>query len=215
MDDLPEKGAKLQVDGTYAIIPHVPGGLITSGELSHLAQVALKYNARLKITSQQRIALIGIKKEDIDKVWEDLGMKVGGLNGSCVKAAKFCPGNAYCKKGERDTLGIGMDINEKFLGIPTPNKMKIGISGCLNSCANSSLRDIGLIGTRKGWKIMVGGCGGRKPRVGSLLIKDLNDEEALSLVQQVIDYYKTQDTHKRLGLLIEKEGWLGFIKALY
>ncbi|MBU4547902.1 MAG: NAD(P)/FAD-dependent oxidoreductase, partial [Euryarchaeota archaeon] len=124
-------------------------------------------------------------------------------------------GNAYCKKGERDTLGIGMDINEKFLGIPTPNKMKIGISGCLNSCANSSLRDIGLIGTRKGWKIMVGGCGGRKPRVGSLLIKDLNDEEALSLVQQVIDYYKTQDTHKRLGLLIEKEGWLGFIKALY
>ncbi len=214
MEDFPEKGAKLQRDGTYALIPHVPGGLITPEELSHLAQVALKYKAWLKITSQQRIALIGIKKEDIDKVWDDLDMKVGGLNGPCVKAARFCPGKAYCQKGERDTLKIGMDINEKFLGISTPNKVKIGISGCHNSCADSALRDIGLIGTRKGWKMMVGGSGGRKPRIGSLLIKDLNDEEALSLVRKVIDYYKVQDTPWRLGLLIEKEGWLGFIKVL-
>ncbi|MCK9150713.1 NAD(P)/FAD-dependent oxidoreductase [Methanobacterium alcaliphilum] len=214
MMDIPEKGAKLQLDGKFAIIPHIPGGMLDAETLNEISKVAEKYELTLKITSATRIALIGIEKEDIDKIWEELDMKIGGFNGKCVKSAKFCLGTTHCNKGLQDSVKLGLEINKTFLGIETPNKVKIGISGCSNSCSQSAFKDIGLIGTKNGWKILIGGNGGRKPKIGDLLNKDLSNEEAIDFINRVISYYRKQDTKKRLGGLIDHRGWYEFIEGL-
>ncbi|MGB9978378.1 NAD(P)/FAD-dependent oxidoreductase [Methanobacterium sp.] len=211
-ENIPEKGAVIQKDlETYAIIPYIPGGLVDPATLIKIANIAEKYNAKtLKVTSNQRIAIIGIKFEDIDKIWEDLGMKPGGFIGKRVRSAKFCPGTTHCKKGEQNAIEMGMKIDERYQGIELPNKIKIGVSGCQNSCAESAVKDIGLIGTKNGWNLLVGGNCGIKPMIGQILARDLQDEEILELIGKIIDYYKENEEQKRLGRFINKIGFEKF-----
>ncbi len=211
-ENIPEKGAVIQKDlETYAIIPYIPGGLIDPATLIKIANIAEKYNAKtLKVTSNQRIAIIGIKYEDIDKIWKDLNMKPGGFIGKRVRSAKFCPGTTYCKKSEQDAVKMGMKIDENFQGMELPNKIKIGVSGCKNSCAESAVKDIGLIGTKKGWNLLVGGTCGIKPMIGQVLAKNLQDEEVLRFITKIIGYYKENEGNKRLGRFINKIGFEKF-----
>ena len=211
-ENIPEKGAVIQKDmETYAIIPYIPGGLVDPATLIKIANIAEKYNAKtLKVTSNQRIAIMGIKYEDIDKIWKDLDMKPGGFIGKKVRSAKFCPGTTYCKKGEQDAVKIGMEIDENFQGMELPNKIKIGVSGCKNSCAESAVKDIGLIGTKKGWNLLVGGTCGIKPMIGQILAKNLSDEEVLAIIAKIIGYYKENEENKRLGRFINKMGFEKF-----
>ncbi len=139
MKDLLDKGAVLQRDKeTYAIAPHVPAGLITSNQLRKLADVADKYNvSAIKITAAQRIALVGLKEEDIDSVWNDLGMKPGAAIGLCVRSIKTCPGTTFCKRGFRDSVKMGLALDDRYHGMNLPNKLKIGVSGCPNSCSDN------------------------------------------------------------------------------
>ena len=211
-ENIPEKGAVIQKDmETYAIIPYIPGGLVDPATLIKIANIAEKYNAKiLKVTSNQRIAIMGIKYGDIDKIWKDLDMKPGGFIGKKVRSAKFCPGTNYCKKGEQDAVKIGMEIDENFQGMELPNKIKIGVSGCKNSCAESAVKDIGLIGTKKGWNLLVGGTCGIKPMIGQILAKNLSDEEVLAIIAKIIGYYKENEENKRLGRFINKMGFEKF-----
>jgi NAD(P)H-nitrite reductase large subunit len=211
-ENIPEKGAVIQKDlETYAIIPYIPGGLVDPATLIKIAKVAEKYNAKtLKVTSNQRIAIIGIKYEDIDKIWEDLDMKPGGFIGKKVRSTKFCPGTTHCKKGEQDAVKMGMKIDENFQGMELPNKIKIGVSGCKNSCAESAVKDIGLIGTKKGWNLLVGGTCGIKPMIGQIFAKNLQDEDVLEIISKIIEYYKENEKNKRLGRFINKIGFEEF-----
>jgi NAD(P)H-nitrite reductase large subunit len=215
-DNIPEKGAALQRDlETYAIIPYLPGGFISVEDLKKMVTTAEKYHANtFKITPEQRIAIIGLPEDDIDQIWEELGMKPGGFTGKVVRSAKFCPGTTYCKKGEQDSVKMGMAIDEKFLGRSLPNKAKIGVSGCPNSCAQSAVRDIGLIGTKKGWTVLMGGNSGRKPMIGQKIAKNLSHDEAINLIDNIFDLYEKSDTKKRLGYFIEKIGFKNFKKEL-
>jgi len=210
--DMLEKGAIAQRDGkTFAIAPHIPGGIIDTAGLRKIADIAEKYNAQaLKLTSAQRIAIVGIKPEDLDNVWADLGMKPGYALGLCVRSVKMCPGTTFCKRGQQDAVGIGLKLDEKNYGPELPSKMKIGVSGCLNSCAEHIIKDIGVVGTSKGWRITVGGSAGLKPRLGTTLSENLSDEEALDLVERVIAYYKRHATKKRIGEFIEEIGFEKF-----
>lgn len=204
--DVLEKGAIVQRDReTFAIAPHIPGGIITPAGLRKIADIAEKYNAKvLKITSAQRIAIVGIKPEDIDNVWKDLDMEPGHAIGLCVRSIKICPGTTFCKRGKQDSVGVGLKLDEKYHGMALPWKLKIGVSGCANSCAESAIKDIGLIGTAKGWKVLVGGCSGVKPRVGQLFAENLTDEEALSITDKILGYYKDHAGKQRLGDFIEE-----------
>ena len=208
VDNMPEKGAAVQRDEkTFAVIPHIPGGMIDPAGLRKIADVAERYNAKtLKITSEQRIAIIGVELDDIDQIWDDLDMEHGGFTGKRVRATKFCLGTTFCKKGEQDSVGMGMKLDERYHAMETPNKLKIGVSGCTNSCAESAVKDIGLIGNKKGWNLLVGGTSGRKPRIGDLIAKNLSDEDALNLIDSILNFYKGSDTKKRLGRFIEKMG---------
>jgi NAD(P)H-nitrite reductase large subunit len=169
--------------------------------------VAEKYQAKaLKFTSAQRIAIVGIQEKDIDSVWEDLGMKPGAAIGLCVRSIKFCPGTTFCKRGKGDSVGIGMKLDEKYHGMPLPSKFKIGVSGCPNCCAESWIKDLGLIGNAKGWRVVVGGNAGASPQIAQLLAQDLDDQKVLKVCDRIISYYKNLNIKKRFGRIIADRG---------
>ncbi|MBE0524048.1 MAG: NAD(P)/FAD-dependent oxidoreductase [Methanosarcinales archaeon] len=214
--DLLEKGAIVQRDKeTYAIAPHIPGGIIDVSTLRKIADVAEKYNAAaVKITSAQRMAIVGIKEADIDNVWTDLGMPTGAAIGLCVRSIKICPGTTFCKRGQQDSVGVGLKLDEKYHGMELPTKLKMGVSGCQNTCAESSIKDIGLIGTSKGWRLLAGGSSGIKPRLADIIAEELDDDVALKLVENIINFIKENGQKKRLGWVIEEMGLEEFKKKV-
>jgi NAD(P)H-nitrite reductase large subunit len=204
-----EKGAILQRDRqTYGIAPHLPCGVVTPATLRKLADAAEKYHVPLiKVTSAARIALLGLTEEQVDAVWADLGMEPGQVVGICVRSIKACPGTSFCKRGQQDSLKVGLELDARFHGRELPGKMKIGVSGCPFQCAETSFKDIGLVGTPKGWRVLVGGNGGANPRLANTLAQRIETSQAVSLVEKIIQYYQTQAQPKeRMGRMIERLG---------
>ncbi len=204
-----EKGAIIQRDKeTYAVAPHVPCGVITPETLRKIADVAEKYNcAACKITGAARIALVGLKEEDVDAVWADLGMDPGHAVGLCVRSIKVCPGTTFCKRGQQDSLSVGMKLDATYHGMDLPGKMKMGVSGCGFQCAETGFKDLGLVGTTKGWKVVVGGCGGAKPRISEPLVDGLSDDDAITTFEKVVDYFKANaKPNERIGRMIDRLG---------
>jgi len=206
---LGEKGTIIQRDKeTYAIAPHIPCGVVTPGLLRQIADVAEKYQAAaLKITGATRIAIVGIKEDDIDDVWNDLGMQQGHAVGLCVRSVRACPGTAFCRLGQQDALGIGLKLDERYHGRELPGKFKMSVSGCKLNCAESWVRDVGLVGQKDGWQITVGGNVGANPRIGKPLIDGLDDEQVLAAVEKILQSYsKEAKKGERLGKMIERIG---------
>ncbi len=208
--DLLEQGAIVQRDKeTYAIAPHIPGGIVTdSNLLRKIADVSDKYGCQaLKITSAQRIALVGIKPEDLEQAWADLGMDKGAAIGMCVRSVKICPGTIFCKRAKQDSVSLGLKLDELYHGRPLPSKLKMGVSGCPNSCAESAVKDIGMMGMPGGYVIFVGGLASGYGRVGQVLYKDKTEEEVLAIVARILDLYQYAGKHgQRLGRFIDKIG---------
>ncbi|WP_299982945.1 NAD(P)/FAD-dependent oxidoreductase [Desulfobacula sp.] len=198
---------------TYAIAPHIPCGIVKPEQLRKLADVAQKHNVSdLKITSAARIALIGIREDQVDEIWEDLGMDTGHATGLCVRSIKVCPGTTYCRLAKQDSLKMGMELDEAYHGMVLPSKMKMGVSGCKIQCAENCIKDISLYGTKDGWTIMIGGNGSARPRLADILAEDLSFKDARALVAKVMDYYKEHSKRERMGRMIERIG-LGTIKS--
>jgi NAD(P)H-nitrite reductase large subunit len=212
-----DKGVIIQRDKeTYAVAPHFPCGVVTPEILRNIADVAEKYDhAALKVTSAARIAIVGLKEEDIDSVWEDLHSSPGAAVGLCVRSVKACPGTTFCKRGLQDSLGVGMKLDEKYHGMEVPGKLKMGVSGCANQCAETCIKDVGLVGLKNGWKVFAGGNGGGRPRLAIEIAKDLNDDDALALIDKIVDYFKTNSNgRQRLGAMLEKTGFDEFKAAV-
>lgn len=208
-----QKGAILQRDKeSYAIAPHLSCGVVSPDQLRKIADVADKYNAAaLKITSAARIAIVGLKEEDIDNVWKDLEMTPGAAVGLCVRSIKACPGTTFCKRGMRDSLGMGMYLDETYHGMELPGKMKFGVSGCPNQCGETSVKDIGLVGKRSGWDVYVGGCAGGKPRLGDKIAEGLDDDEVKHLVEKIVGYCKENaNPRERIGRMLDRVGMEDF-----
>jgi NAD(P)H-nitrite reductase large subunit len=206
---LGEKGAILQRDKqTYAIAPHIPCGLVTPGLLRKIADVAEKYDVEaIKITGATRFALVGLKEQDIDAVWHDLGVGPGAAVGLCVRSIRTCPGIKYCRLAKQDALGVGLRLDETYHGMVLPNKMKMAVSGCKLNCAESVVRDIGLVGKAEGWTLLIGGNVGPKPRLATELTDALNDDDALALIERLVAFYQ-EDGKKgeRLGKMVDRAG---------
>lgn len=215
-DNLPEKGAIVQRDReTYAIAPHLPGGIVDPATLRRIADVAEKYGAAaLKMTSAQRIAIVGLKEEDLDEVWAELNMKPGAAIGLCVRSIKFCPGTTFCKQGKQDAVSLGLKLDEKYHGMPMPSKLKMAVSGCPNSCAEPAIKDIGLMGTAKGYTLMVGGSAAASPRLAEVIAREISEEQALETVDKIVSLYQNSGTKKRLGRFIEDIGLDEFKKQI-
>ena len=207
--DIAAKGAILQRDReTYTIAPHIPGGITTTDALRKICDVADKYGVKeLKLTSAQRIALFGIREEDLDAIWDDLDQQAGAAIGLCVRSVRICPGTTWCKRGVQDSVSLGLKIDAIYHAMQLPNKMKMGVSGCMVSCAETAVKDIGVMGTSKGWRILVGGNAGARPRLGDLLVDNVqNEEEVMAIIARIVDLYKKWPQEQRLGSIVEKIG---------
>jgi len=205
------KGAIVQRDmETYAIAPHIPGGIITDfAMLRKIADVAEKYQAQaIKLTMAQRVAIVGLKEEDIDKAWTELGTEKGAAIGLCVRSVKICPGTHFCKRAQQDSVTLGLALDEKYHGIELPSKFKIAVCGCANSCTEPAVKDLGIMGTPKGFTVMIGGNGGVRPRLADVLAQNIAAEDVLPLAEKIVAYYE-QNANKfeRLGRMIERIGW--------
>lgn len=213
------KGAILQRDKkTYAIVPRIPMGVLTPEMLEIIAKAARKYNIRIiKITSGQRIALVGLNPEDVKNIWKDLKMEVGPAEGLCVHYVQACPGTETCKFGQGDSLALAAKIEKMYVGKENfiPAKTKFGISGCMLNCAESYLRDFGAFCAPEGWTVVVGGNSGGRPRIGDVIAKKLSEEQALELIGKCIDYYaKNAKSRERMPRFIERVGAEEFKKAV-
>ena len=207
--DIVEKGAIVQRDRqTYAITPHLPAGLATPEQLEQIAAVARRFNARLKLSSAQRVMIIGLAEEDIDAAWADLdGLRRGRPFGPCVRSLKICPGTDFCKRGQQDSVALGLQLDERFQAKELPWKLKMSVSGCMNDCAEACIKDIALLGTPKGWHLQVGGNGGSAPRLSQRLLQHIaTKEEALAAVERLVEWFIAQNRKCRIGKLIDEVG---------
>ncbi|MGL4910806.1 MAG: NAD(P)/FAD-dependent oxidoreductase [Romboutsia sp.] len=190
---------------TFAITPHIPGGFITPDNLIKIGEVAKKYNGVLKLTSGQRILITNLKEEDLESIWNELGMEPAVKSQNSLKNVEICPAN-YCKRSKYPTIGIGMKISKNFHGIELPCRTKIGIAGCRNACTSVYSKDIGVLVDIDGkFFITVGGSAGFNPRSSDIVTKGLKEEEAFNLVKIILEYYnENAQMGEKVGHFIDR-----------
>lgn len=181
---------------TYGITPHIPGGFVLPETLIKIAQVAQKHNGVIKLTSGQRILITNLKEEDLETIWQELGMEPAVKNQYSVKNIEMCPAN-FCKRSKYPTIGIGTKISKKFHGMLLPNRTKIGVAGCRNACTSVYSKDIGVLVDIDGkFFITAGGSAGFYPRQSDIITKGLSEQEAYNLVEVILNYY---NEHGQMG----------------
>lgn len=196
---------------TFGITPRIPGGFITPKDLITIAEVAEKYNGQLKITSGQRIAILGIKPEDVDSAWDDLGMDPGVRSAYSVKNVEICPAS-FCKRAKQNSMKLGLRLEKKYYGKPAPNRTKIGVTGCLNSCTSANSKDIAVLADVEGYVVRVGGSAGYHPRLSDEVAKNLTEEQAEKMVDAVFEYYaQNASLGDKLGPFIDRIGFDQFL----
>jgi len=203
------EGAILQRDGrTYAVVTRIPAGMVAPDDLEKIAKVGRKYRIpMLKITSGQRIALIGIEPDDVQNVIHELGPLAKPETAPCVKFVQACLGTDMCRYGNQDSIGLARALDGQFRDQVFPAKIKIGVSGCPRCCGESHTRDIGIMGTNKGWTVFFGGNAGTRPRFADLITRDLSATEALDCAQRCADYYRSHaKPHERTARFMERVG---------
>ena len=185
--------ANIQRDGTYSVIPRMWGGQTTPSELRRIADVAEKYAIpSVKVTGGQRIDLLGVKKEDLPKVWADLDMPSGHAYGKALRTVKTCVGSEWCRFGTQDSTQMGIDLEKVFFKMWAPHKVKLAVSGCPRNCAEVAIKDVGIIGVDSGWEIYVGGNGGIKTEVAQFLVKVKTPDEVIEYSGAFLQLYREE-----------------------
>jgi nitrite reductase (NADH) large subunit len=201
--------ANIQNDGTFSVIPRIRGGITSPQELRKIADVAEKYNVRMvKITGSQRIDLLGVTKEDLPKIWADLGMPSGQAYTKGVRMVKTCVGTDFCRFGTQNAISTGIELERRFENLYTPHKVKMGVVGCPRNCAEATVKDIGLVGQEGSWQVVVGGAAGKGVRKADVLVTVETTEQALEASSLFFQYYRenanylerTYDFVERLGI---------------
>jgi nitrite reductase (NADH) large subunit len=184
--------ANIQKDGTFSVVPQMKGGCTTPDQLRRIADVADKYSVPLvKLTGGQRIDLLGIRKEDLPKVWADLGMPSGYAYGKSFRTVKTCVGSDFCRFGLGDSTALGIAIETRFQGLESPAKMKLAVTGCPRNCAEAYVKDLGVVAVDGGrWEIYVGGAAGAHVRKGDLLATVDSPAEVITLTGRFLQYYR-------------------------
>ncbi|WIM05021.1 MAG: nitrite reductase large subunit NirB [Candidatus Nitricoxidivorans perseverans] len=202
--------ANIQQDGTYAVVPRTWGGLTNAKELRAIADVADRMGVPVKVTGGQRLAIPFVKKEDLPKVWAELGqagLSSGYAYGKAVRSVKSCVGKGLCRFGTQDSLGLGIRIEKEFWGAWTPHKFKMGVSGCPRNCAEATIKDLGLVGVDSGWEVHVGGTCGVRVRATDLLCKVATDDEAVEYAAAFLHLYREEGHYmERSSAWIERVG---------
>lgn len=211
--------ANIQRDGSYSVVPRVPGGEITPDKLIVLGEVANEYGLYTKITGGQRVDLFGAQAKDLPAIWErlvDAGFESGHAYGKALRTVKSCVGTTWCRYGVQDSVGFAIRVENRYKGIRAPHKIKMAVSGCVRECAEAQGKDVGLVATENGYNLYVCGNGGAKPRHAELLAADVDEETAVRYVDRFLMYYiSTADKLNRTSVWCEKlEGGIDHIREV-
>jgi nitrite reductase [NAD(P)H] large subunit len=201
--------ANIQKDGTFSVIPEMPGGVCTPDELRRIADVAVKYDVPLvKVTGGQRIDLVGVPKDRLPAVWHDLGMPAGSAWGKSYRTCKSCIGIDFCRFGLGDSMGLAQKIEKRFRGIDSPGKLKLATAGCPRNCSEALIKDVGAVAIGDGkWEIYVGGAGGSHVRKGDVLCVVDNEDDALLYAGRFMQFYRENAKYKeRTYTFVERIG---------
>ncbi|MFF0344137.1 nitrite reductase large subunit NirB [Kribbella sp. NPDC004875] len=209
--------ANMQKDGTYSVVPRIPGGEITPEGLITIGEVARDFGLYTKITGGQRVDLFGARIEQLPAIWArlvDAGFESGHAYGKALRTVKSCVGSTWCRYGVQDSVGMAIALELRYRGLRSPHKLKLGVSGCARECAEARGKDVGVIATEKGWNLYVGGNGGMTPRHAELLASDLSDEELFQAIDRFLMYYiRTGDRLQRTAVWMrELEGGLAHVQ---
>ena len=209
----------IQKDGTYSVVPRMPGGEVTPDGLIAVGQVAKKYGLYTKVTGGQRVDLFGARVDQLPAIWEELiaaGFESGHAYGKSLRTVKSCVGSTWCRYGVGDSVGFAVALENRYKGLRAPHKIKFGVSGCTRECAEAQGKDVGLIATDKGWNLYVCGNGGMKPRHAELLASNLDEATVVKLVDRFLMFYvRTADRLQRTSTWRENlEGGLDYLKQV-
>ncbi|TWF95850.1 nitrite reductase large subunit NirB [Saccharopolyspora dendranthemae] len=209
--------ANIQRNGTYSVVPRVPGGEITPDKLIVLGEVAKEFGLYTKITGGQRIDLFGARVEQLPQIWTrlvDAGFESGHAYGKALRTVKSCVGDDWCRYGVQDSVSMAIRLELRYRGLRSPHKLKSAVSGCARECAEARGKDFGVIATDEGWNLYVGGNGGFSPRHAELLAADLDDERLIQLIDRFLMFYvRTADRLQRTSAWVESlEGGLEHLK---
>ena len=209
----------IQKDGTYSVVPRMPGGEVTPDGLIAVGQVAKKYGLYTKITGGQRVDLFGARVEQLPEIWEQLiaaGFESGHAYGKSLRTVKSCVGSTWCRYGVDDSVGLAIELENRYKGLRAPHKIKFGVSGCTRECAEAQGKDVGIIATDKGWNLYVCGNGGMKPRHAELLASDLTKQDLVRYIDRFLMFYvRTADRLQRTSVWRDSlEGGLDYLKEV-
>lgn len=209
--------ANMQKDGTYSVVPRMPGGEVTPEGLIAVGQVAKKYGLYTKITGGQRVDLFGARVDQLPSIWSELidaGFESGHAYGKSLRTVKSCVGSTWCRYGVQDSVGTAIDLEKRYRGVRSPHKIKFGVSGCTRECAEAQGKDVGVIATEKGWNLYVCGNGGMKPRHAELLAGDLDTATLVKYIDRFLMFYiRTADRLQRTSVWRDNlEGGLKYLQ---
>lgn len=211
--------ANMQKNGTYSIVPRIPGGEITPDKLIAIGSVAKTYSLYTKITGGQRIDLFGAQQHELPLIWKELvdaGFETGHAYGKSLRTVKSCVGSTWCRYGVLDSAGMAIKLENRYKGLRAPHKIKFAVSGCTRECAEAQSKDIGVIATETGWSLYVCGNGGMKPRHADLFLTGLDDETLVKTIDRVLMFYvRTADRLQRTATWMDNlEGGLEYLKSV-
>ena len=199
--------ANIQKNGSYSVVPRVPGGDITPEQLILIGEIARDFGLYTKITGGQRIDMFGAAVDQLPEIWRRLvdgGMESGQAYGKSLRTVKSCVGSDWCRYGQQDSVQMAIDLELRYRGLRAPHKIKMGVSGCARECAEARGKDVGVIATETGWNLYVGGNGGATPKHAQLLAGDLDDETLVRYIDRFLMFYlRTADRLQRTAPWVE------------
>ncbi|MGV8871927.1 MAG: nitrite reductase large subunit NirB [Rhodococcus sp. (in: high G+C Gram-positive bacteria)] len=211
--------ANIQKNGTYSVVPRMPGGECTPEQLIVIGEVARDFGLYTKVTGGQRIDMFGARVEQLPAIWKrlvDAGMESGQAYGKSLRTVKSCVGSSWCRYGVQDSVGMAVDLENRYRGLRSPHKIKFGVSGCARECAEARGKDVGIIATEGGWNLYVGGNGGQSPKHAQLLASNLDDATLVSFIDRYLMFYvRTADRLQRTAPWLESlDGGLDHLRAV-
>ncbi len=211
--------ANMQKNGSYSVVPRMPGGEVTPEQLIVIGEIARDYGLYTKITGGQRIDLFGARVDQLPEIWRrlvDAGMESGQAYGKSLRTVKSCVGSTWCRYGVQDSVGMAVFLEKRYRGLRSPHKIKFGVSGCARECAEARGKDVGVIATEHGWNLYVSGNGGQSPKHAVLLAGGVDDETLVAYIDRYLMFYiRTADRLQRTAPWLESlEGGLDHLKAV-
>ncbi len=211
--------ANIQKDGTYSVVPRIPGGEVTPAQLITMGEVARDFGLYTKITGGQRIDLFGARVEQLPAIWERLvaaGMESGHAYGKALRTVKSCVGDTWCRYGVQDSTTLAIQLELRYRGLRAPHKFKSAVSGCARECAEAQSKDFGIIATERGWNLYVGGNGGQRPQHATLLAEDLDTDTLIGVVDRFLMFYiRSADRLERTATWLNRmEGGVGYLRRV-